>query len=260
MKKKKVIVDADYLVHQCTEGQTNKRAYFPVEGESIKQKKKYKPSLKPFKKQFKQMVKDLEDEIAVAVLGKYKLKGKPILVFSDKSNFRYDIYPEYKANRKGTERTPEFYRLLKWAKKNHRWEPNTEADDVCAYYVREKRYLGASFDKDLLKGCSGIWFDVYHSRRHIVETSEFEARNFNLLQTITGDTTDNIKGISGVAEKTALKLLDKYGWHWDGVVKSYKEKGLTEKDAILTRRLICMRQWSPKKGVKLWKPKKRKLK
>ena len=67
---------------------------------------------------------------------------------------------------------------------------------------------------------------------------------------------DNIPGLPRVAEATAIKLLDKFGWDWDGVVKAYESKGLTEKDAILTKRLTSMEQWTPKKGVKLWKPKK----
>ena len=64
------------------------------------------------------------------------------------------------------------------------------------------------------------------------------------------------------------ELLDKYGWHWEGVVQAYenadrpdpdnKKKrlswGLTIDDAILARRLICMNQWTPKKGVQIWQP------
>ena len=194
---------------------------------------------------------DIEDEIAIEVLGKYKIKGKPILAFSDPyTNFRYEIYPEYKANRKSGDRGPLFYRLRKWALKKYGYVKNTEGDDVVAHYVR-KGYIGATFDKDLLSGCHGVWFDVYHTRRHIKETSRIEARNFNLIQQCTGDLVDNIKGIPRVGEKTAIKLLDEYGWTNCAVIQIYKDKGLTEEDALLTRRLVCMKQWSPKKGVKL---------
>ena len=33
-----------------------------------------------------------------------------------------------------------------------------EADDEVAYYVREKNWIGASMDKDLLRGVAGDWF------------------------------------------------------------------------------------------------------
>ena len=102
--------------------------------------------------------------------------------------------------------------------------------------------------------------------------SPIEARNFNLIQTVTGDRDDNIAGIEGIGEAKAIKLLDKYGWDWDGVVQAYvnadrpdpqnKKKrlswGLTIDNAILARRLICMRQSFPRKDgtwkIKLWKP------
>jgi DNA polymerase-1 len=247
MKKVMIALDADYLIFECTEGNYVTSNTFANE----------QVDLKPFKKRFKQLVKDIEDEIAVEMLGKVKIKGIEVILSDPEGNFRYDIYPEYKANRKEGDRTETFYRLRKWAHKKYGYVKNCEADDVVAHYVR-KGWIGASFDKDLLRGVAGTWFDVYYSRRHITETSQRDADNFNLIQNLTGDPTDNIKGLPRVAEKTAIKLLDKHGWDWDGVVAIYKEKGFDEDYAILTRRLTSMEQWSPKKGVKLWKPKKEK--
>ena len=244
MKKRWIALDADYLVFECTEGSYHKENTFSNE----------KVNLAPFKQRFKELVKGVEDEIAADMLGKCKIKGIKVFVGDPDTNFRYDFYPEYKGNRKSGDRSDTFYRLRKWVNKKYGYVKNTEADDVVAYYVREKNYIGASFDKDLKNGVAGDWFDTYHARRHMIETSQLEADRFNLIQTLTGDPTDNIKGLPRVAEKTAIKMLDELGWNWDGVVKAYESKGMTEKDAVFTRRLTDMTQYSPKKGVKLWKP------
>jgi DNA polymerase-1 len=255
MKKKKrmIALDADPLIFEATEGKFTKANFFKSEaGEA--NGKKYKEPLKPYKQKIKRAIADIEDEISAALPG--EVKGIKAFFSDPDSNFRYDIYPEYKANRKSGSRSELFYRLRKWVMKKYGCIPNVEADDVVAHYVR-KGWIGSTFDKDLLYGVPGTWFDTHYSRRHILHTSELQARQFNLTQTLAGDSVDNIKGIPGVGHPTAVKLLDKYGWDWNGVVAAYKEKGLTEKDAILSRRLICLDQWTPKKGVKLWKPKKK---
>ncbi|MGB0440436.1 MAG: NADH-quinone oxidoreductase subunit NuoE, partial [Paracoccaceae bacterium] len=57
------------------------------------------------------------------------------------------------------------------------------------------------------------------------------------LDAPTDGQADDLKLIKGVGPKTAVKLLDKHGWDWDGVVTVYESKGLTEDDALLTARL-----------------------
>ena len=182
-----------------------------------------------------------------AAFGGWK-PGKVRLVFSDpKSNFRYDIYPDYKVNRKGRERTPEFTALKEWALDKYEWYDHCEADDIVAYLVRKKNAVGFSADKDLLYGVPGLWYDMYHKCWHT--TSDEDAKRFVAMQTLAGDPTDNIKGIRGVALKTAEKLLEG-DYSWDNIVRIYKEKGYTEADAILTRRLIDMTQVKLKKDGK----------
>ena len=245
MKKKKIALDADYLIFQATEGKHTKGNFFANE-------KLDKSTLKEYKEKVKREIAHVMDEIAAAYPG--EVKGIKAFFSDPDSNFRYELEPEYKANRKSGDRSELYYMLRKWAIKKYGYVKDCEADDVVAYYVREKGWFGASFDKDLLRGVPGRWFNVHYMRRNFVDTSVGEARNFNLLQTLMGDPVDNIKGLPRVGEKTAIKLLDKYGWDWDGVLAAYEEKGLTEEDAILTRRLIGLDQWTPKKGVKLYGP------
>ena len=248
-KKKMIAVDADYLIHQIVHSFDAGTRQFSEYDSNIDGT--YKQPIKPMIERFEDMVEDLIDDIAVVFLGEFKIKGA-IPFFTSHDNFRHRLTDTYKANR--ASRSDLHMRFVKKLKKHYpdSFIPNTEADDVVAYYVAQKGYIGATFDKDLLLGVPGVWFDVYHARRSIVRTSQIEARNFTLLQSVMGDLTDGIQGIAGVGEKTAIKLLDKYGWDWGGVVASYIQYGMTERDAILTRRLIGMDQWTPESGVQLF--------
>jgi len=249
----RVVIDADQFIFAATEGKNDKLSYFGDEGEALDDS--YVAPLKPYKKKFKLLIKDLMDAIAVETVSEdFKLHKKPRLIFSDpKGNFRYGIFPAYKSRRSGSERSEMFYRLRDWATQKYGYVANQEADEVVAYYVREKGYLGSSQDKDLIFGCVGRWFDCYHARmQYKGEVSEYEADRFMLTQCLAGDPVDSIPGIPGVGYKTALKLLDKYGYDFDGVVAAYESKGLTRDDAVLTRNLVDMSIWSKKKGLRLF--------
>ena len=274
MSKNKVWVylDADPLLFECTEGKFTKGTVFGAEKGEVN-KKGYKEPLKPYKKKFKQLVKDIEDEVSVATLGVRKVKGIKVIISDPKKNFRYEIYPSYKANRDSGDRGPLFYRLRKWALKRYGYVKGIEADDLVAHYVR-KGHIGASMDKDLLRGVAGTWFDTYHTRRTINTVTYQEARNFNYIQTLMGDPTDNIKALPKkagdpmipvdnlpqgkrqpykVTEKIACDILDEFGWCWEGVLKGFESRGFGKKEMELNARLILLDQWSPKKGVKLFK-------
>ena len=63
-------------------------------------------------------------------------------------------------------------------------------------------------------------------------------------QTLTGDISDNYKGLKGVGEKTATKILHGLKTKkemWEAVVAQYKKQNLSEKDALLQARVarIC---------------------
>ena len=248
--RRDVIIDADHILYALASPQSASWKG-TLKGKSIKTPTS---GIKKLKIAFLSVVRAYEDIAQVeSIANKYKI-GKTRIVISDESNFRYDIFPDYKKNRQGKEHTKEFLKLRKWARKKFSPKQNIEADDLVAYYVR-KGGIGFTQDKDLTKGVEGIWFDSYHTRKHWVYCSEAMANRFNFLQYVAGDTGDGINGIVGVALITAEKLLDEHGWNWKGVLNIYKEKGYTEYDAILTRRLTSMHQWTPKKGLKLFKGK-----
>jgi DNA polymerase-1 len=248
--KVNVAVDADYLTHQIIHRNDVGTRQFSDDGDVIDDG--YKQKVKPLIKEFKLAMRDLKLDMQYEFKKDYKI-GKVVPFFTSPDNFRHRLTDTYKIKRPS--RSELHLRFIKKLRKLYpdSFIPNVEADDVVAYYVREKGWIGASFDKDLLRGVPGSWFDVYHARRERVQTCIFDANRFVLIQTIMGDTTDDIQGIKGVGEKTAIKLLDKYGWSWGGVVKAYEQYGMTEKDAILTRRLVGLDQWTPETGVVLFR-------
>lgn len=246
--KKNLVIDADNIPYVVAPQPTAKKD--SLEGDVVKVGKIKLPVLiKAYEDYVDELTKEAKKEFKIRG---WKLKEVIVIVSDPDTNFRYKLYPEYKGNRASREKTKEFYKIRKWAYENKTFYPNTEADDVVAHYVRNGA-VGVTIDKDLLKGVAGTWFNCHHMHKSWCDTTVEEANKFNYLQTLAGDLTDNIKGINRVALTTAEKLLDG-DYSWDKVVEVYESKGMTETDAILTRRLIGMDQWTPETGVVLWNP------
>ncbi len=145
--------------------------------------------------------------------------------------FRHARYPEYKAQRKGM---PEELRgqmdLIKEVLRAMRVAicemEGYEGDDIIGTMVRwaEQRDISSTIvtgDKDSLQLLSERT-QVYLTRRGISELDKFDPavlrETYDLapdqirdLKGLMGDASDNIPGVPGVGEKTALKLLHQYG-------------------------------------------------
>lgn len=132
-------------------------------------------------------------------------------IFSSKDNFRKDLDLEYKGTRPPK---PRWHAEVRKAIKNktQAWSmPSVEADDVIAYLhwdmfynVGEMSTVIAAIDKDfdILPG----WH--YHIRdSFLYYVTEEDAANKLKEQLITGDKSDNIPGIKGMAEKKAQKWM-----------------------------------------------------
>ncbi|MCG6858237.1 MAG: DNA polymerase I [Salaquimonas sp.] len=141
--------------------------------------------------------------------------------------FRKELYPEYKANR---EEPPEDLRpqfgLIRQATRAFGLPcietEGYEADDIIATYARKAREVGGdvtiiSSDKDLMQlvGDKVILYDQMKDRRigipEVIEKWGVPPEQMIALQTLTGDSTDNIPGVPGIGPKTAAQLLDEYG-------------------------------------------------
>lgn len=179
------------------------------------------------------------------------------VVFSPKTNFRYDLFPAYKGNRKNKRKPLALTELIKQMCKRHTFmmQDGMEADDLIGIMCTQdpKNTVALSGDKDFAT-LPITWYNFL--RDELLTLTEEEANKNHLIQTLMGDATDGYQGLKGVGPKTAVKLLDKHGWDWEGVVKIYESKDMTEEDALLTARLAyILRTENFKNGkIILWQP------
>ncbi len=176
------------------------------------------------------------------------------LYFTSGRNFRFTVDPMYKANRKNTRYPPGMYSLKEQLLKKYKGEICTliEADDAVVYLKRTqpKKYVLCAVDKDVYKAVAGEHYNYYYSAKYKIEpkwvtTTKEAAELFPYIQTLMGDSTDNIRGCPGIGPKKAEKALDGIedsAGRWDAVVRLFKAKGLSAKDAMRDMRLVNMHQ------------------
>jgi DNA polymerase-1 len=196
------------------------------------------------------------DSCLMSVVNKLEKDAEFILAFSDTENYRYDIFPNYKSNRRNTRKPLGLKALREWAIESYdsRVFPRLEADDVCGIMATEDpTFVAVSGDKDF--GTLPItWYNMLRDEMRSVTPEE--ADKFHLIQTLAGDPTDGYMGVKGIGTKTAEKILEKDGYNWETVVATYEKAGLTEDDALVTARLARILRASDYDGVdiKLWTP------
>lgn len=137
------------------------------------------------------------------------------LFVSGGNNFRKEIDPSYKANR--TQPSPKHREDLRQhlIKEWGAFEcVGFEADDMCGIEQKQDgSTVIVAIDKDLLQvpGNHFSWRIVKKgaiSREAIwQEISEEQGWRNLFTQTLTGDVSDNIKGISGIGKKKSEKIL-----------------------------------------------------
>ncbi len=158
-------------------------------------------------------------------------KPEYMLVAFDKGKtFRHDKYKDYKAGRikMPDELKAQFpiakeilaYLGIKWFEID-----NYEADDIIGTLAKkiddENDYKGliVSSDKDLLQLISNkVIMKLLKSKDYVMMSKETFYDQYKLtpdkmidIKALQGDSSDNIEGVKGIGEKTALKLLQEYG-------------------------------------------------
>ena len=157
-----------------------------------------------------------------------------ILFFSDSVNFRKKILPEYKGHR-NRKKPCGYKRVINALKEEYKViiKPTLEADDAMGIYAtKNPGNVIASPDKDMRQ----IPGQLYNFDETFTITPE-EGAKWHLIQTCSGDSTDGYSGVPGIGVKRAAALFDKKGYSWKTVVETYKEKDLTEEDALINARL-----------------------
>ena len=136
-----------------------------------------------------------------------------IMAVKGENNYRNMMYPDYKLNRhkdpnKQNVFVPTLRKLL--VMEDYAVEADGfEADDLIRIWAEQCKlhgidYIICSIDKDL-KCIPGKHWGMKKKKMETV--SEDEALKHYYYQLLKGDSTDNIPGVPGIGEKTALKLL-----------------------------------------------------
>ncbi len=153
-----------------------------------------------------------------------------LVAFDKGKTFRHDKYADYKA---GRIQMPDELKIqfpiakeiltnlgIKWFEIE-----NYEADDIIGTLAKmidetdEYKGLIVSSDKDLLQLISDkVTMKMLKSKDYVMMTEETFFNVYGLtpdkmidIKALQGDSSDNIPGVKGIGEKTALKLLQDYG-------------------------------------------------
>jgi len=150
-----------------------------------------------------------------------------VIFDSARKTFRNDIYPDYKANRgePPEELVPQFP-LIRDATRAFSVPaievPGFEADDIIATYARAAEAAGdevtiVSSDKDLMQLVSEkvtLQDPITYERISFPEVEKkFGVAPDKVIdvQSLAGDSTDNVPGVPGIGIKTAAELIATYG-------------------------------------------------
>ena len=199
----------------------------------------------------------------------YKPTHFAVIFDSARKNFRNDIYKEYKANRTETpeDLVPQFEYIRKSVKAFNLPSielPNYEADDLIATYAKQIIKAGAkvtviSSDKDLMQLVSDDirLYDPMKSKvlgeKEVIEKFGVKPNQVIDVQSLAGDSSDNIPGVPGIGIKTASELINKYKTLDTLLEKAEeipqnkrRETLLANKDkALLSRKLVTLKDDAP---------------
>ena len=157
-------------------------------------------------------------------------KEKPthfaVIFDSARKNFRNEIYKDYKANRSEApeDLAPQFEYIRKSVKAFNLPSIellNYEADDLIATYAKQISKLGArvtviSSDKDLMQLVSKDirLYDPMKNKvigeKEVIDKFGVKPNQVIDVQSLAGDSSDNIPGVPGIGVKTAAELIKKY--------------------------------------------------
>ena len=206
----------------------------------------------------------------LALLKKYDPRYLAVVFDSGEETDRHREYEEYKAQRAEmpddmVSQLPWIFEVTKALGIHSIIRPGVEADDLIATIARREAAAGreaviVTGDKDFLQLLSDRIRVIRPEKGTSLEEEagpEYCRERFGVgperivdLLSLMGDTSDNIPGVKGIGEKTAVKLLSEFGSldnlyaHLDDVKsESLREKlRAGRKDALMSRDLVTLRE------------------
>ncbi|MDR0820189.1 MAG: DNA polymerase I [Endomicrobium sp.] len=184
-------------------------------------------------------------------------------------NFRHEIFKDYKANRKPLDEAlisqmpiaREAVKALNIAEIEIK---GYEADDLIATVTGNNKENGVQTvvvtgDKDILQLAEDenvlIWNyskDIMYDTKKVEERYGVTSKQLSDVFALMGDVSDNIPGIKGIGEKTAVKLIEKFGNLENVLQNADSVKGNVGKllshgkeQALLSRELIELNKRVP---------------
>lgn len=205
----------------------------------------------------------------VNMINKIIQEEKPtymMVAFDIGKTFRHDNYTEYKGGREETpddlkKQFPIAKKILDAMGITYLEKEGYEADDIIGTLSKEidenDDYIGTiiSSDKDLLQLISNdVEVKLLKQKDYIRMNREVFNNTYGIepnkmidLKGLMGDSSDNIPGVKGIGEKTALKLLQEYNSieniyaHIEEIKGSVKEKLINDKDkAFMSKSLATI--------------------
>ena len=186
-----------------------------------------------------------------------------------RKTFRNEIYSDYKANRSEApdDLAPQFEYIRKSVVAFNLPSvdlPNYEADDLIATYVEQILAKGAkvtivSSDKDLMQLYRKD-VRIFDPMKNKFITPEDIVNKFGVgpekvidVQSLAGDSSDNVPGVPGIGIKTAAELINKYGTleklldNAQEIKQNKRRETLIEnKDkAIISKKLVTLMKDAP---------------
>jgi 5'-3' exonuclease len=198
--KRILLIDSDSILHTSTYFPEDSIMHFPTEEEQIEEAK------------FR--VRNKLQEIQNNVEEYYNIVST-ILFVGGKNNFRYKLYPLYKANRDNQIKNPLVPIIKQYiveqmgAIESH----GAEADDYlieCLQEVKNNAVV-SSIDKDIIYQSPNVPIYNYRSYNDILGEFKYvstkESRLVFASSILCGDSTDNIPGAKGIGKAYCSKNL-----------------------------------------------------
>lgn len=199
-KERVLLIDADSIMYFAT--------YFPED--SLLEFVTEEDQLEEAKFRVRNKLQEIQNNVEEW----FNIKNTYIFI-GGKNNFRYKVFPEYKANRTNVEKSP----LLPMIKDYMLEELNAiashgaEADDYLydAMVLSEGNCVVSSIDKDVFYNSPEVPFYNYRSYNDVLgefkSISKEESRLYIVSQIIIGDSSDGVPGAYGIGEAYCKKNL-----------------------------------------------------